>query len=148
MPRLYCLGMSQLRYMRISFKFGKRDQKKYAPVIEWLSGIDEGWQSNAIKEALLEHVKSISSNNTVESETTTSPPLQLLNKKEDTWLKQNQASHNIQDTEQAKEQPVEQSQVKSKEINKQNDNTEHNDDSKFIQDEDLEGVDRFLGDFD
>jgi hypothetical protein len=43
--------------MRISLVFGKRDQKKYHDLIDWLDTIDEGWRNEAIKEALSDYLK-------------------------------------------------------------------------------------------
>lgn len=44
--------------LRISIRFGKRDQKRYGHVINWLQDIEEGWRSEAIKQALSAFISS------------------------------------------------------------------------------------------
>lgn len=48
--------------MRISLAFGKRDEKKYSDVIQWLESIEPGWRNDEIKEALSYYVKMKNSN--------------------------------------------------------------------------------------
>lgn len=43
--------------MKVPLVFGKRDQKKYKDVIEWLEEIEDGWRNTEVKEALYLYVQ-------------------------------------------------------------------------------------------
>jgi hypothetical protein len=52
--------------IRVPLVFGKRDQRKYKKVIEWLESVDDGWKNDVIKEALLFYVERHNIDNLIE----------------------------------------------------------------------------------